>query len=134
LLLTDKKQIPPAETSKQGYLIDDTAYFFGLTAFKNHVCSHLRGPHSFPPRGLAFGVSKQHFQAFDGPSATVRLPVQTAPALARDFVGDASAIFRRSSARNALHAEQPRSAVEAVSKPTRSGPEHASNQSRSGVD
>src|SRR5690606_31112709 len=133
-LSTNEKNDNPAETAKQGYLINDTAYLFGLTAFKDHVCSHLRRPHSFPPRGLAFGILKQHRQASDKSSTTIRLPLRAAPTMVRDCVDDASAILRRSSKRNALHSEQPRSAVEAESKPARSGPEHASNKSRSGVE
>src|SRR5690606_28899100 len=78
---------------------------------------------------------QQHNRGVSGPASTgVRAMADIDSALARDYFGNASGILRRSSKRNALHADQPRSAVEAESKPTRSGPEQAPNKSRSGVE
>src|SRR5690606_33398809 len=131
---TNEKNYNPADTAKRGYLSNDTAYFLRSKTCNDHVCSHLRRPHSSPPRGLAFGTLDQ-FQHFSMPLSTVvRRLLEIATTLIRACVGPDSGGVRPCSARNALHAEQPRSALEAHPKPPRSGVEEASKQSRSGVE
>src|SRR5690606_25965224 len=56
------------------------------------------------------------------------------PGLLRPWFGSGSGTPRSPSKCNGLHAEQPRSAVEAESKPTRSAVEAESKPTRSGVE
>src|SRR5690606_14783525 len=68
------------------------------------------------------------------PPAGVRAALQPASAIGRDSSGTASRIPRRSSERNGLHSEQPRTALEAESKPTRTRVERVSKNSRSALE
>src|SRR5690606_20388754 len=96
----------------------------------------------FTPPFVAYGVTGNshnawHYSALLGNAvkrSIIHIDLGWHCSMLRPLCGIPSGIPRTSSERNALHFEEPRSAVEAESKPTRSGVEQASKQSRSRVE
>src|SRR5690606_31277241 len=91
---------------------------------EGHALSDRSKPHIKRNNGILTGRQ----------SVGVRAALQPASAIGRDSSETASGIPRTSSKRNGLHCEQPRSALEAESKPTRRRVEQAPKQSRSRVE